>query len=652
MRMRVLLGILGLLLSASALAGPADAIFIPACGTDFVIVGQNEIDLEQGPTEIFGNLIVASSTGTIEVGRFNIIHGTVSANTLRLGNDAQVDVCQANNFQGVDPTTVCGSIIPLPLPTCVPNTLFNPVVVDPCVDSATNLTIPANTTATLPPNSCVGLLRINDGATVNASGTSNIRALIMGNSAKLLGPATINIKNGFSSEPKITTDSIIFNVGGTANNTINPGNSSLFINTLFNVPAGGIHIRFNSSFQGDTEIVSRRATIQPLTTGDVCRLQVAKECTVVGAAPPFTVNFAGSVTNTGTTAVNTLNVVNNQPAPNTALACLVAGVPVTSLAPGGTCTFSGSYVPPVQTPPFSDTVTATAATAAGATCTASDTATCSPGAGNGNCPEDDDANAGGSRECTRCVIVNDPNNFCAGKPKHATWQAAIAAAAAGDVICVYTNTKENVTIAGPANLTITQCTTAKVTASDFTKPVVTIKSTAVNTLIIGPDTIGGTIGWCLEPGASGHELRGVRASDATRCGILDRGGQNEISFNSVSGVVPGAGVCIAATQSTIRGGRVEDNSIGVVFDSATSSIFENARVEDNGPTAPVGATAGIVVRANSNGNTVRNNRCDGNAPSDPDIANLGVGTILSNNQCQLPPPAGVNPNFVMPANCN
>ncbi len=85
-----------------------------------------------------------------------------------------------------------------------------------------------------------------------------------------------------------------------------------------------------------------------------------------------------------------------------------------------------------------------------------------------------------------------------------------------------------------------------------------------------------------------------------------------------------------------------------MFDSATASVFEDARVRSNGPTTPAGATAGIVVRANSTGNVVSENRCDGNIPSDPDIANFGVSTTLTNNQCELPPPAGVTPSFVIP----
>ena len=159
------------------------------------------------------------------------------------------------------------------------------------------------------------------------------------------------------------------------------------------------------------------------------------------------------------------------------------------------------------------------------------------------------------------------------------------------------------------DLTITECTTAKVTALDSTKPTVTIKSTASNILIIGPETINGRIGWCIDPLAQGHELRSVEPRTASGCGILDRGGMNKISFNSATGNA--VGVCIGAANSEVRGGTVEDN----------------------GPASPAGATSGIALAGSSSSNEVRGARCGVNIPNTAaDICDGGTGNLIVDNR--------------------
>jgi hypothetical protein len=263
-----------LLLCSVALVGPADAVNIPGCG-EFVIVARDTIFLEQGATmEIFGNLIVASQTGLIEVGRFNVIHGTVSANEIKFGNDAKIDGdpntpegrCEFNISSGVAPATVCDAIGPFVFPTCVPPALFNAPVVDvACINANPNFNVPPGGVATLNDGDCAKLLSLGAGAVLNVNGTVNVRNIQAGVGSRIVGPATINVQNGVTTGSGFQANGITFNIGGTTNGAVNFGNSSLFTNTLINVPGGGVHVRFNSVFVGNTEVIARLAIIEPIT---------------------------------------------------------------------------------------------------------------------------------------------------------------------------------------------------------------------------------------------------------------------------------------------------------------------------------------------------------------------------------------------------
>ena len=91
-----------------------------------------------------------------------------------------------------------------------------------------------------------------------------------------------------------------------------------------------------------------------------------------------------------------------------------------------------------------------------------------------------------------------------------------AAVGANEVIGLFSQTTENVVLNGAKALTITQCSNARVTAPRPAKPVWTISSSK-SLLIIGPDAVGGTIGWQINTG--GHELKGLRANGASLYGI-------------------------------------------------------------------------------------------------------------------------------------
>jgi uncharacterized repeat protein (TIGR01451 family) len=371
-----------LLLCSAAFVAPAAAITLPECNnTDFVVVARDTILLEQGAgMKINGNLIVQSANGLIEVGRFNVINGTITANRLRLGNDADVDVCEANVFLGAPAASVCGVITtPITVPTCVAPGRFVAPQVDGCVTSAPDLFVPAGGMATLVDGDCRKLINLGVGSVLNVSGTINVRQIQASNGSQILaqgGPAVVNILQGFISGSGIVTDGITFNARGIAGNAVNLGVGSQFINTLFNVPVGGVHIKSNSSLVGNTEILGRLVVIEPTTT-DGCQIEISKECSVAGTAAPFAVGFSGTVTNTGTTdvMVNADNVSDqaiNPPCP-AATPCAVSGFPVT-LAPGQSFDYADSYQS--NSSANMDTVTASGTTAGGATCTAKATAEC------------------------------------------------------------------------------------------------------------------------------------------------------------------------------------------------------------------------------------------------------------------------------------
>jgi hypothetical protein len=213
------------------------------------------------------------------------------------------------------------------------------------------------------------------------------------------------------------------------------------------------------------------------------------------------------------------------------------------------------------------------------------------------CPEDSDA------ALTRAM---DPEGNDAaltdGLPTHLTLQAAMNAAANGEVIGFYGRSKENVTIGGNKSLTITQCTVAQITAGDATKPVVDITTTG-KLLIIGLDTVGGTVGWRV--GTNGHELRGVRATGASQFGILVVGNNNSVSYNSVDNSA--VGIRVEGDFNDLRGGTVAHNTgDGVqLAAAANNNTFRTANVRNNGGN-------GILVEGLSN--TVRDNgRVDNNA---------------------------------------
>lgn len=228
-----------------------------------------------------------------------------------------------------------------------------------------------------------------------------------------------------------------------------------------------------------------------------------------------------------------------------------------------------------------------------------------------SCPEDPNA--------VLTLVVDHTGAAHGSLPVYTKVQAAYNAAHSGDVIGLFSQTTENVVLGGSKTLTITQCTTAKVTAQNNAQPVWDITSTGAIT-VIGADAVGDTIGWRLA--TSGHTLKAVRSTSACEYGILVIGNNNTVSVNSVSGTKVGIRVTgntndlksggsisgnsgngvevgASATGNTVRIGNIQSNGgNGILIDGSGNTVTSNSRVDNN-------SLNGILI--NGSNNSISNN---------------------------------------------
>ena len=263
----------------------------------------------------------------------------------------------------------------------------------------------------------------------------------------------------------------------------------------------------------------------------------------------------------------------------------------------------------------------------------------------------------------------------AGDPKfYSTVQAAYNDAKASgqsEVIGLFANTNENLLLDGSKSLTITQCTVAKVTGAAGS-PVWDITSTGKLT-IIGPDAVGGSVGWRVG-GGGGHNLKSVRANGAKYQGILITTNGNSVSWNDVSGNGSGgatdAGIRVTGSSNTLKGGTVGPNAgdgvqlvggsnnlsgsniqsntgNGVLVSGSSNTVTSNSRINLNkkngilvtGSTNTLSSNAsesgkgntlnGLYVSAGS-GNQLTDNKMQSNGQAGFNIA-AGTGTKVKSN---------------------
>lgn len=117
------------------------------------------------------------------------------------------------------------------------------------------------------------------------------------------------------------------------------------------------------------KMVTNTASAGPCPLITTPGIVVTKSCPAQPVSPGQTFTFSGSVSNTGNVTLNSIVVVNNQPATNTVVFTLA------SLAPGAVANFRGSYPTPTNCS-VTDTLTATATSRCGVAVTNTVAATC------------------------------------------------------------------------------------------------------------------------------------------------------------------------------------------------------------------------------------------------------------------------------------
>ena len=139
-------------------------------------------------------------------------------------------------------------------------------------------------------------------------------------------------------------------------------------------------------------------------------------------------------------------------------------------------------------------------------------------------------------------------------------------------------------------------------------------------LIIGPDSVAGTIGWYLETG--GHELKSIRSNGASVAGLRTKSGanSNNISFNNVAS--GGIGIDLLSNSNTLKSGTIGPNTGSGVHIGAgnTGNSVSGMTIQKNG-------SNGVLVDGNSN--TISSNKLNSNAPNGIKVTG-NTNTIQSN----------------------
>ena len=262
MRTRLFLGSLVFLI-ALAFVLPAGAANIN--GTDYVLFARCKIGMEDGPTDITGNIAVNEICGTenglLRVGAHNQVHGTATANRMFLGTNSQVDACEFNTLTGGNPAA-CGTTAAATLPI----TAWPPLPVPVVVPGAADFTCAASTTCNLPAGAYRNI-KVRDGATLNLdiNGTYQAKTLLVENLATLNGNGSaVNLTGSFNTEPGATiNDASITSIQSGSAEVIETGNATVLNNVLLYAPNARAHLHQGTLGQG-TEVVAVLIVVEPV----------------------------------------------------------------------------------------------------------------------------------------------------------------------------------------------------------------------------------------------------------------------------------------------------------------------------------------------------------------------------------------------------
>jgi hypothetical protein len=283
---RIALGTL-LALCALALVTPAGAVTVN--GVDFIILGKSNILMENsadceplpintlGCMILNGNVGVSDPNGTLHIGANNVINGTATANHIFFGTNSHITKCVFNVSSGVNPATVCDTVVTpvpagtLPIVAAWPPGPLGAVPVDNCVNAAADVTV--NGTQPLAPG-CYKNVRLNANSTLNLSGGAYVfKTLRMLAGSTLHGNgATVNVQGQTITESGVTIDNIVLESPGTVGFSVTEffliGNGSTLTNVVFYAPTAGIHLHTGFVANG-IEAVANFITVEPGFIGGV-----------------------------------------------------------------------------------------------------------------------------------------------------------------------------------------------------------------------------------------------------------------------------------------------------------------------------------------------------------------------------------------------
>lgn len=272
MRTRVLLGALAFL-CALAFVVPAGAVTIN--GVDYTLFAQCKIGMEDGPTNITGNIAVNEICGVeqgfIRIGAHNIVNGTATANRMFFGTGSSVTTCKFNFVTGGNAEAACGNIPPDPIPpgAVLPITAWPPAALGPIPvvnPGAANFVCQAFQTC----NVAAGAYRdiiAKDNSTLNLdnAATYDARNLYIENGAILNGNgSSVNLTSIFNTEPNATINDVkITSIKVGTTEAITVGNNSVINNSILYAPFARAHLH-QATFGQGVEVVAVLIIVEPV----------------------------------------------------------------------------------------------------------------------------------------------------------------------------------------------------------------------------------------------------------------------------------------------------------------------------------------------------------------------------------------------------
>lgn len=268
-----------ILLCVLGFTTPAAAIDI--AGVDYTFFAKTKIQMQNGPSNVPGNVGVNDQGGLLRVGAANTIFGDAIADRMFFGTSAVVTGrCESNIFKGIDPTVVClgpaaSGPAALPITEWPPENVPQVDPFDSCVDIEHDFVVPVGASLPLTPG-CYGDVRIRDGAILTLEpGDYSFRSLRIENEALLFGGgARVAVKGHVVTEPRVTIANVSITTPASRGVAIVVGIGSSLDGVSLAAPNGTVQIRRDVVLGCDAtlpecppnvSVVAERIVVGPIT---------------------------------------------------------------------------------------------------------------------------------------------------------------------------------------------------------------------------------------------------------------------------------------------------------------------------------------------------------------------------------------------------